>query len=55
MKQSTPTYLGPDPEVSVRHELGPLVLVMCFQVAVQHANADPGQGHDIAQELPQPG
>lgn len=54
-KQSRRTYLGPDPEVSVRNKLGSLVLTLSFQVAVQHANANPGQSHDEAQELPQAG
>lgn len=55
LKQSRQTYLGPDPEVSVRNKLGSLVLVLPFQVAVQHANTNPGQSHHEGQELPQAG
>lgn len=48
-------YLGPDAEVRVGDELGPLALVLRLQVAVQHAHGHAGQGHDEGQRPPQPG
>lgn len=54
-KQSRGTYLGPDPEVSVGNKLRSLMLVLCFQVAVQHANTHTGQGHHESQHLPHAG
>lgn len=54
MKQGHP-YLGPDAEVRVGDELGPLALVLRLQVAVQHAHGHAGQGHDEGQRPPQPG
>lgn len=41
--------------MSVADELGPLVLVLRLQVAVQHTDTDRGQRHDEAQRLPQAG
>lgn len=41
--------------MSVADELGPLVLVLRLQVAVQHADTDCGQRHHEAQRLPQTG
>lgn len=54
VRQGRP-YLGPDAEVRVGDELGPLALVLRLQVAVQHAHGHAGQGHDEAQRPPQPG
>lgn len=48
-------YLGPDAEVRVGHELGPLVLVLRLQVAVEHAHGHAGQRHHERQDLPRAG
>lgn len=45
-KKGRGKYLGSDPEMSIRNELGSLVLLLCFQVAVQHANSNTGQSHN---------
>lgn len=45
--------LGPDAEMGVSDELGPLLLsVVRLQEDVQHAHSDPGERHEVGEGLP---